>query len=182
MLPEKVAERYAEALFSLASEKEKVEDFKAELERVVEVFAKHEDLNKAFNAPHISPFVKRSIAKKLFEGKVLPELLAFLLLLVDKKREKFLPAVAEKYQKIFDESVNSTTAVVTLASDIPENQKVLIARTLSAYTKKDVRLEINTDPSILGGIIVRIGDTLIDGSLRHSIEGMKDMFLKQQIS
>jgi F-type H+-transporting ATPase subunit delta len=168
-----VAERYAQALFSLARERGMVEQAGGDLGRVCENLSRHPDLRKAFEAPHIPATIKKDILSKLFTGRLSAEVLNLLYLLVDKQRENELPLIREIYEKSVQESLNEVSVeVITAVPLSPESTNFLVER-LSSMWRKNVKIAPVVNPDILGGVIVKMKDILIDGSLRHSLETLE---------
>jgi len=169
-----VAERYGQAIFMLAREKGLVERAAGDLGRVCATLSKHPVLRKAFEAPHIPANVKKDILSKLFTGNLSVEVLNFLFLLVDKHRENQLPLIEEVYRRIVEESLNEVSVEVTTAVPLSQESGRLLSEKLSSNWHKKIKILPVVNPAILGGVIIKMKDILIDGSLRHALSNMEE--------
>jgi F-type H+-transporting ATPase subunit delta len=95
---------------------------------------------------------------------------AFLELLAENGRLDFLPEIADRFEELKDEDANVADVEVTSAVQLDDAQRERLSGALRARLRRDVRLQCTVDPSLIGGAVVRSGDTLIDGSLRSKLE------------
>jgi F-type H+-transporting ATPase subunit delta len=160
-----VAKRYAKALFEVAQEKAIISQVEEELKAVVTAIQDHVDLQKFMNHPNIGASVKTDLLKKIFAGKVSEPVWNTLQIIIDKGREGILNALVNDYVKIANEALGQANATVYTAVALSEAQLAEIAAHFSKLTGKTLRLDSVTEPKLLGGIQVRIGDRLYDGSL-----------------
>jgi F-type H+-transporting ATPase subunit delta len=103
---------------------------------------------------------------------------SFLLLLFDKGRIGFIDSIDEFYQKLADELKGVARATVTSATELSSDAIEKIRKGLSRRTGKKVILEINQDPSLIGGIVTRFGDLVLDGSIKTQLLGMRESLKK----
>jgi len=158
------ANRYAKALFAVARESGAVEAFGEQLDAVAAAL-KDDAVRSFFEHPNIGADVKfRALQSSIGESVAQPVLNA-LKLLVERGRAGEIGDVAAAYRKTADEALGRAKAIVTSAFALTPEQERIIAERFSALTGKQVSVETEVDPSLLGGIRVRIGDTLYDGSL-----------------
>jgi F-type H+-transporting ATPase subunit delta len=134
-------------------------------------------LRRFLESPVVSRPRKKAVVKELFGASVAPAVLGFVNLLVDKQREGELPGIIEQFARLRDERLGIVGAEVASAVDLSSAQQEQIVRQLKQYTRKDVRLETRRDPSLRGGIIVRIGDTVLDASVRRQLERLRDQLV-----
>jgi len=127
-------------------------------------------LQRVFENPSIDIQVKANILTTLFE-RTQPVLLLrrFLLLLVAKDRMRQLDSICMQYARMADEELHRIVAQVTTAVDLDAQQRQAVAQKIAATTQRDVVLETQVDPAILGGLIVRINNIIVDGSLRGQL-------------
>jgi len=127
-------------------------------------------LQRVFENPSIDIQVKANILTTLFE-RTQPVLLLrrFLLLLVAKDRMRQLDSISMHYARMADEELHRIVAQVTTAVDLDAQQRQAVAQKIAATTQRDVVLETHVDPSILGGLVVRINNIIVDGSLRGQL-------------
>jgi F-type H+-transporting ATPase subunit delta len=94
--------------------------------------------------------------------------------LVQKKRAELLPEIAESYQAMVDEAKNISHGNVISAVEMTDDLKANVQKVLEKLTGKKVKLTTNVDPSIIGGIIAKVGDLVLDGSIKTQLAGLKD--------
>lgn len=160
-----VAKRYARALFELAKDRNEIAKVEAELQVIVSVLRENADLRKLLEHPNLDSNVKHSMLSSLF-GSVISEAVSNTLkLLVDRRREDILPDLLNDYVRIAEQELGIATAVVTTPLPLTDHEEKEIADHFGKLTGKQIRMERKVDPSLLGGMTVRIGDRLYDGSL-----------------
>ncbi|TLS50520.1 F0F1 ATP synthase subunit delta [Paenibacillus antri] len=170
------AKRYAKALFALAKEKGSVEETGAQFEAVAAALEGNADIRNFFDHPNIGADAKVRALKQAVGGQVSDYVLNTLMLLVERGRGAAIGEVSSAYRAIADESLGRAQARVTSAFALSAEQQQEIARKFGALTGKEVAVETVVDPSILGGIRVRIGDTLYDGSLSTKLAEIERSF------
>ncbi len=165
-----VAKRYARALFEVAKEKESISQVEEELKSVVSAIGDNADLQKFLNHPNIGASVKTDLLKQIFEGIVSEPVWNTLRILIDRGREDILNALVLNYVKIANDALGQASATVYSPTALNEAQASDIAAKFSAITGKTIRVETVIEPKLLGGIQVRIGDRLYDGSLAGRLD------------
>ncbi|SDC10384.1 MULTISPECIES: F0F1 ATP synthase subunit delta [unclassified Candidatus Frackibacter] len=182
MLSNQVAKKYGRALFELAVEKGKLQDIQTELTEVVEAIKEHEELNDVIYHPQISRDKKKRLLDELFGSEVSKILLHFLKLLIDKRREKFLESILERYIELANEANEILEVEVKSAFTLSATNKTRLKNKLEQLTGKEVRLEPKVDSNLIGGLVLKIGDKVIDGSLYKHLQVMKDNLNKIEAS
>lgn len=170
------AKRYAKALFEVAKDKGTVEETQAQLAAVAEAIGGSLEIRSFLDHPNVSSDVKIRVLKEAVGGKVSDYVLNTLQLLVERGRGSAISSVFSAYSSIADEALGRANAVVTSAFELTEDQKNEIVRKFSALTGKKITVETVVDPSLLGGVRVRIGDTLYDGSLAAKLAELERSF------
>jgi F-type H+-transporting ATPase subunit delta len=136
--------------------------------------------SKPLRAMLASPVVKHeqklAVLNEVFSKQVSPEVISFMALLVKKGRAGLLAGTAEEFRKMLDVRRNITSATVTSAKPLSEDQSMIIQAKLETITGKRVRPTFTIDPLLKGGFVARIGDTLIDASLKHQLEVLHEQF------
>ena len=168
----RVARRYAQAAFEVARERGQVDRWLAELERLVELLDRTEA--DAFLAAPQVPFEAKQAFVEQTLADFLPEVRNFVLLLTRRRRIRLLPRIYEEFGRLANEYRGVVVAEVTSAVPLDDADKAVIIRQLSELTGRRVILRTQADPAILGGLIVRIGDKLIDGSLKTRLERLRE--------
>jgi len=165
-----VAKRYARALFEVAKDKGIISQVEEELKSVASAIRDNADLQKFLNHPNIGASVKTDLLKQIFEGKVSEPVWNTLLVLIDKGRQSIVSAMVGDYVKIANEALGHASATVYAAFVLTEAQQAEIASHFSKVTGKTIRVTTVVEPKLLGGIQVRIGDRLYDGSLAGKLD------------
>jgi len=182
MLNKSVARRYAEAFFSSAREANKIDDYQAELGMVVQSIKQTEGLGEYFAHPLIPAREKKELATKIFAQKVSPLTLNFFLMVIDKKRENYLEIIHQEYEDMADESRNIRKAELISAMPVSEQDVQTLADNLSRSTGKTIKLDLTVDPTMIGGLKIRIGDKIIDASVTKKLEMLKKNLTAAKIS
>ena len=166
MSAKSIARRYAQALFELGQELALLDEIQKDLQLVVNVLAQNRELTRVMEHQLIMAQDKGEIFKELFSGRVNPTTLHFLLLVIRKKREYFLDNIYEQFLKYCDEFRGIQEAHVQAAVQLSPEIQGSLERELAKVTGKKVRLQVEVTPAILGGLAVKIGDRVLDGSLK----------------
>jgi F-type H+-transporting ATPase subunit delta len=173
----RVARRYARAIMSVIEENGKELDRSvADLELVGATLRGSRELRVLLRSPVISAPRKRAVLRALFSARVGPLVASLLELLVAKQREHLLLDIIEQCQMLRDESLGVVNVLVTSASDLSGAQQKQLQKELERYTQKTVRLQLARDAALKGGIVVRIGDTVLDASLTRQLQILRARF------
>ena len=164
-----IAERYAESLFEIAREQRLEAKFDGMLRDIIEMSKQHPQFKEILDHPVIRKQDKKQMLSQLFEGKIPKELFAFLSLLVDKKRENYLGEISAAYKRLLDAHNQVVLTEVYTAIPLEKDNQSFLKKTLESYLGQSVEMRCHTDPELLGGVTVKIGDRMIDGSLRTQL-------------
>lgn len=165
-----VAKRYAKALFEIAREQNIVGEVETQLNLLVKAVDDNAEFRAFLAAPGIPAASKIEAVKASFAGQMLPIVLNTIGLLVERGRHSDLPGVLDAYLVIAGDALGRVDAHVTSAQPLTLGDKDKLAKKFGALLSKSVRVHNETDASLLGGLTVRIGDTLYDGSLRGKLD------------
>lgn len=171
MIPEPAARRYAEAAHLLATEDGKRDEWLAGLQALSALFG-DPAAQRFFASSRVPAEKKRELIEKALAGSD-PKVLSLALLLLRRNRTALGPQIAQAYQEIIDRERGVYHAVVTSAVPLSDAEKAEVQRKLQELTGGQVELETQVDEDILGGLVVRIGDRLIDGSTRSRLVALK---------
>jgi F-type H+-transporting ATPase subunit delta len=174
---EYLARRYAVALYEVAEEKNKTDEYINDLKQIITLIKENYDLSQVINHPKISTSKKIEIFKQVFEGKIDKEIISFLLILIEKDRITELETVIFQMEKVRLEKNNEVVAVVKTVVPLNDNERTSLVDKLKAKYKKSIILKESIDLSILGGVYVRVGDDVIDGTVKNKINEMKKLML-----
>lgn len=176
-----VARRYATALYEEADRTDVVDAVDADVEMIRESLEASDDLMRFFESPVIPDEKKGNVIDALFEDRVEALTHRFLKLLVKKDRESLVASVVKQYQDLRDEHRNIVEARVRIARPMGDDEKDALIKALEQTTGKNVRLKVEEDADLIGGLIVRIGDRVYDGSVRNKLENLRDRFQQGRI-
>lgn len=168
-----VARVYAETLYRTASRADAVDAVDESLRSFAELLEARPDLNAFLEAPQIGATEKRALVRRAFEGALHPVVLRFLILVIDKHRETVLDEIVAAWSTLLDERAGRQSATVTTAVPIDDAMLEKVRRALEERTGKTIRLDPAVDPTLLGGVVIRAGDTVIDGSLRTRLKTLR---------
>lgn len=171
-----VARRYAQALHAQAEQSGQVAAVDADVETLRATLAGSADLQRVLGSPVVPRGKKRSILAALFGSAVSAGTTAFLDLLVDKDREGDLAEIAEAYQAMRDRQQGVVVAQVRTAAELTPAEASELKAALAGKAGGGVRLETHLEPDLIGGMVVRLGDTVYDGSVRHQLQQLRERF------
>ncbi|MCC6251292.1 MAG: ATP synthase F1 subunit delta [Bacteroidia bacterium] len=174
----KIAKRYAVALFGIAKSDAELEKIKADIDKVSQI-CENRDFRAVLNSPVIKPVVKRNIFKEIFEGSVSQNTFAYLNMLIDNHREGMLMDICYSFYELFDKHKNIMNVYVTSAVKLDESEKQKIVNLVKEATKWDVKLNETVNESILGGFILRYEDTQIDSSVSSQLQKIKQQLTQR---
>jgi F-type H+-transporting ATPase subunit delta len=175
----RAAKRYATALFEAAHKMSALDDVERDLNAVLGLMHETPALHNMWESPLIPAGHKRDIISKLLGESLHPLTLSFLRLLVDKRREEVLEPIQFELRLLADRSRHLLRAEATFAIDPTAEEQAALQRSLQERTGDDIHLTVHVDPEILGGVIVRMQDTIIDGSVRGTLERLREQLLQE---
>jgi F-type H+-transporting ATPase subunit delta len=167
-------EAYAEALFIVATAEGNVAEVEDELFRFARILEGNDELRMALTDRQLPAERRQAIIEELLEGKALPTTRALVSFIVATGRASELPKIVEEFVNLSAKNRQHEVAEVRTAVSLDEQQRTRLAAALSKATGKQVEIKVIVDPSVLGGVVARIGDTVIDGTVRTKIEQMKE--------
>jgi len=174
-----IARRYAKALVQLAAEEQRVERIHGELARCDEVMTAKSEVRSVFVNPAYGIDEKRAIMKDLIARMTLSETVGnFLLLLLDRGRIKFLSSVISAYGTYADETSGVVRPTLYTAMPLEADKARSIKDALTKTTGKQVILSVETAPSLIGGVVTKIGDMVYDGSIRTQLNRIEGILQK----
>ena len=174
-----IARNYAEALLQAAEAKGKgaVETFGRLMDGLAGAIASDRTIAIVLESPRVAKPVKGRLLAEALSGAAPAELVRFLQAVVRRGRQGLIGEIAQEYQALVDLKENRVHAGVTLASRPDESLTRRIVERLTEVLGKEVRAHVKSDPAILGGVVVRIGDRVYDGSLRRRLTTLRRRML-----
>ena len=161
---------YGEALFGAAGDAGRIDEIYEEILSLRDAFRENDDLLKIMNHPKISKEEKTQIIHRICEGKVSGEIEGLFRIIIEKDRQKEIPAVMDYYIRRVKEYRGIGTALVRSAVELTQDRKKRLVRRLiekSGYQSFETEYEV--DPSLLGGMVIRVGDRVYDSSLKTQL-------------
>lgn len=181
MRDETVAREYAETLFALAERHEGLDVFGRGLDLITGLLDQNVDFRLFLETPSIDAEEKKALVRRVFERELPPQLVNFLLITIDKRRQRLLRQIAQHFRALVDEKEGRAHVEVTVARPIDDATLELLARKLSVLLDVTAVPHVRVRPEILGGVVVRTGDTIYDGSVRKRLDGMRRQLLKAKL-
>lgn len=165
---------YSEALFSLALEENRIEELQKELNVLCGLIAENPEFMEFLVTPKISKEEKRTFVDSVLGGKFSQEIVNLTKVLIDKKRASEILDIVEVFDRtvLTHRGMASAAAYSAVPLSAPEMEALKVK--LNKLTGKEISLENIIDPSVIGGIRLKVGDRIIDGSLKRRLEDLKD--------
>lgn len=168
-----VARRYAQALTQEAQSTGQLDAVDADVALLAETLEGSRDLRFALTSPVVSQPKKAAVLDRLFGDKVSALTGRFVKLLVAKQRDGQIPAILDAYRQLRDERTGTVEARVRTAQPLSDAERGQLQAALEARSGKTVRMGVEVDPSLVGGLVVRLGDIVYDRSVKHQLESLR---------
>jgi F-type H+-transporting ATPase subunit delta len=172
-----IAKNYAETLLELAQRSGDLRAWGDMLDSLADAMESDRRLRVFLESPRVSAQRKNEVMQKAYGGQLPRNFLRFLQALVTHRRQMLIPAIAHAYHDLVDQAEGRVHASVTVARDADEADRDLVVKQLSRVLGKQVVPHFHVNPSILGGVIVRVGDTVLDGSVRRRLATLRSRML-----
>lgn len=168
-----IARRYAQALFELASTLGEVDRVERELKSVADLWEKNRDFRTIINHQKMPAKAKKDVLRAIFGPAFSKTTMNFLLLVTDKRREPLLPQFYQQFRVLVEASRNMVEGEVKSAVPLGDRELRLLEERFSELTGKVVSLRPAVDASLIGGVVVRIGDRVYDGSVAARLASLR---------
>lgn len=179
MRPTTIARNYAEALLELANRAKDLRGWGSLIQGVADAMQKDQTLRTFLETPRVDAATKNRILRKALTDRAPAKFVRFIESVVSHRRQMLIPEIAREYIDLVDQAENRMHALVTVASHDDEKMTKLIADRLSAVFAKTVVPHLSVDSRILGGVVIRVGDTVMDGSVRRKLQRLRDRMMKR---
>lgn len=167
---------YAEALLAVARTEGNLAEVEDELFRFARVLESNDDLRTTLTDAQLPSSRRQQIVEDLLGGRANPVTTALLSMVVGAGRARDLPAIIDELVKLSAASGNKEVAEVRSAVALSDDQKQRLVTALEAKTGKKVELKVIIDPTVLGGLVAQVGDTVIDGSIKSRLQQLHTAF------
>lgn len=168
-----VARNYAATLFEIAGRDGSEAPYGSLIEEIGGLYAGAIGFRRFLDAPGVALGEKKEAIRRALTGRAPDLFIRFLLVVLDRRRQRVLPGIAKAYRDLLDEQAGRVRATVTLPFEADERVRSDIVTVLEKRFKAEVVPEFHTDPNILGGVIIRVGDELMDASVRRQLERLR---------
>lgn len=166
--------QYATALADIALEQGAAEPVKKQLAEFGAAFAGSAELRNVLGSPSIERATKHAVIEKLAARMGASRIVRnFLFIVTDNQRTHLLPEMMESFEEVIRQRLGVAEALVTSASELSATQKATMQQTLERLTGKKIQAKYSLDPALLGGVVVRIGDTVYDGSVKSRLKELR---------
>jgi F-type H+-transporting ATPase subunit delta len=172
-----IGRNYAETLLVLAKRESQQEEWGTLIESLADGMREDHTFRTFLESPKLAASQKIEIMQKALGKRVPPVFLRFLATVITKRRQMVIPEIASEYRALIDESEDRVHANVTVAREPAQPERDALARQLSRLFGKRVVPHISLNPAILGGVIVKVGDTVMDGSVRRRLATLRSRML-----
>lgn len=169
-----IARRYALALSESAGEKNRIDQVDQDVDLVWSSLEGSPDLERFFQSPIVPRSKKIAVIRTLFGERIDTVTLDFMLLLVEKRREGMVRPILGAYRDLRDEQQGFVSVVAKSARPIGPDEKQRLIDSVGRITGSKVRLETEVDASLMGGIVLRVGDTVYDGSVTNKLAALRE--------
>ena len=174
-----IARRYAKALVNLAEKGKDLDNAGKNLTAITEVYKENSELRQVLSDTKVSSIVKQEILKDVLNTIKTSKLLdTFSRYLLAKRRIDILPDIERAFNLLLQEKLGRSEANVTAAYELPKETVKNLVNAISGYSGKEVKVNVAIDPSIIGGMVTRIGSTVIDGSIKTHLNKIRQSIIR----
>lgn len=170
MIDRSLSKRYAKALFQAARNKDAVDEIQKDIESFQQLIAKDPSFVGFLLSPQVLTSAKDALVEKALRGRANDLFVDFLMLLIDKKRIDHVHEIFEAHTVIFEAYRGIIKAKIVTAVPLDDAQEAAVMQKLHSETKREIHLKKVTDPDIVGGMVIYLGDKVIDGSVKFHLE------------
>ncbi len=173
MHEKKVSSRYAKAIYGLAKESNLQDTVLSDFTLILKTIADSKELSNLVESPIISSLKKYDVFKEVFEDSISDITYRFIKLLTEKSRENLLDDIAIEFEIIYNEANNRLPVIIYSAVELDEDAKSQILSKLTEWTKKIILSEYKVDPSLKGGLKIKISDWVFDASVQNQLDKLR---------
>ena len=174
-----IARRYAKALVNLAEKGKDLDNAGKNLTAITEVYKENSELRQVLSDTKVSSRVKQEILKDVLNTIKTSKLVdTFSRYLLAKRRIDILPDIERAFNLLLQEKLGRIEANVTAAYELPKETVKKLVNAISGYSGKEVKVNVAIDPSIIGGMVTRIGPTVIDGSIKSHLNKIRQSIIR----
>ena len=165
---------YAEALYQIVRAEDELGEVEDELFRFARIVEGNDELRDTLADPHIPVSRRQQVIEDLLSGRADPVTVSVVSMVAANGRIRDLPAIVDSMVERSAREANKEVAEVRSAIPLSEDQRARLAEALGRATGKEIEVKVIVDPSIKGGLVAQVGDTVIDGSVRRRLEQLRN--------
>jgi F-type H+-transporting ATPase subunit delta len=171
-----ISKRYARAFFEIAAEEKQLERYYNELKQFSSIISQSAALLEFLANPVFDQVSKKNVVEKIISKLQLSSMtINFIKLLVDKKRIEVVPDIEICYRQLMDAALKKVRVNLKTAFPLSAEMQAYISSSLEKVTGRHVEMTVEKDPALLGGIVIGVGDTLYDGSIKNQLNNMRNL-------
>lgn len=170
------SDTYADAAYLIAAAEGSIEDTADEMFRLARVYESNEELRTTLSDPHLPTALRQQIVEDLLDGRANPATLAIVSTLVRLDRASDLPKVADALVARAAGERGEAVAEVRTAVALTDDQIARLTEALRARTNSEITIKNIVDPTVMGGVVTQIGDTVLDGTVRNRLNQLREAF------
>ena len=181
MVNQKLAKRYAQSLLDLAREKNLLEEVNKDMKFITDSILQIRDLEMLFDSPVVKVSQKLELFSKIFKSQINTLTFSFVSLLVTKRRESHILSIAREFGALYADYKNITQIILTTANKVDDKLREEIKKLAQKATNSEVELIEKVNKDLIGGFVLKIGDTLYDSSISTRIRKVKRELVESKI-
>ena len=174
-----IARNYAEALLELAKRAKDLRGWGTLIQSIADAMGRDQTLRAFLATPRIDAATKNGVLRKALVDRAPSTFVRFVESVVTNRRQMLIPEISQEYMDLVDAAENRMHANVTVAREADDKTRQLIAERLSRVFNKTVVPHLTVDERIIGGLVVRVGDTVMDGSVRRKLGTLRSRMLSR---
>lgn len=183
MIGSRVARRYAKALLGIGQDDGRYADYGEDLKTFAELCESHREFYDVISNPIFSVEERKGVLDAVLEKAGFSNTVnSFLRLLLEKNRIGAIKDIRDYYERLTDELSNVTRAEVVTAKPLEQDALGRLQSALAGLTGKSVKLKVAEDAGLIGGVVVKLGDTVLDGSVKAQLQGLKESLKRGELS
>lgn len=173
-MAELIAKRYADALFEVSQELNKIEAIEEELLFIASCLTQYPEVNLLLKSPLVQLQEKKEIFTTIFNQRISLEVMNFMFILLDKRRQNYILAIIEEFKRMADAARNMVEAIAYTAESMTQVDILELQAKLSSTSGKNVKLKNVINKDIVGGVLIKLGDKVIDGTIKSRLDQMRN--------
>lgn len=177
-----VAQRYGKALFELALENNQIDEMEADVLFLKNTFKNEKDFKELLSNPQIPINERRKMLNEIFSGRILDDLIGLMDITIQKKRQDILPQIFDDFLSKVNKHKGILIVHATVYNQLTKDQEKALISKLQNVTKKSIQLNQNVDKSLIGGLVLRIGDRIINNSVKGMMEELSKELLSNRVN